>query len=230
MTAPALLRRLQPSLTRRSPTASTLARSWLLVIAGACIYSISANAQDAQTIGAEHQAALLKDSGGETTGAPNADVTIVEFFDYNCPYCKRFAPALTQLLREDAGVAVVYKDWPILGEVSVYAARSALAAQWQNKYFAAHDKLLGASHLVSHGQVDALLHDAGIDMIRLAKDRVTHASQLDAVLARTESQARALGFRGTPGVVIGRAVFFGSVTPSDLKQLVATARKSESHG
>jgi protein-disulfide isomerase len=205
-------------------------RAWLLVIAGTGLSCIPALAKDAQYIDADHHAALVKDSSGETLGAAKADVTIVEFFDYNCPYCKRFAPTLRKLLREDTGAAVVYKDWPILGEVSAYAARSALAAQWQHKYFAAHDTLLGASHLASHQQVDSLLQGAGIDMIRLAKDRVTPAAEIDAVLARNESQARALGFRGTPGVVIGRAVFFGSVSASDLKQLIATSRKEEPQG
>jgi protein-disulfide isomerase len=87
------------------------------------------SAQEIQRITAAGQAEMLADPGTDVVGATDADVTIVEFLDFNCPYCKRFAPTLQSLLAEDHRIAVVYKDWPILGDVSVYAARSALAAR-----------------------------------------------------------------------------------------------------
>src|SRR6202034_1146323 len=83
--------------------------------------------------------AILRDPGTPAVGAADADVILVEYFDCNCPFCKKLAPALQGLLKADARVSLVYKDWPILGDVSAYAARSALAAGYQGKYLLAHD-------------------------------------------------------------------------------------------
>ncbi len=93
-------------------------------------------------------------------GARNPDVTIVEYFDYNCPYCKKQVPALQALLAQDPKMALVYKDWPILGPVSVYAASSALAAGWQGKYLVAHDALISGPRLARNEQVDDDFADA----------------------------------------------------------------------
>jgi protein-disulfide isomerase len=171
------------------------------------------------------QAKLIANTGKQTAGATNADVTIVEYFDYNCPFCKELAPELQSLLAQDQKVALVYKDWPIFGGVSVYAARSALAAAWQGKYLVAHDTLINGPRLKQDDQVDAQLKGAGIDLAQLAQDRRNHAAEIDAQLSRSDAEAHALGIHGTPGVLVGRQILPGTPNLAGLKLLVANARQ-----
>jgi protein-disulfide isomerase len=182
---------------------------------------------EAQTIGVitpARQGELIANTGKETAGAANADVTIVEYFDYNCPFCRELAPELQSLVAQDHKVAIVYKDWPIFGGVSVYAARAALAAAWQGKYLVAHETLINGPRLTQDDQVDAELKGAGIDMAQLTKDRTNHAAEIDALLNRSDAEAHALGIRGTPGILVGRQVLPGTVNLAGLKLLVANAR------
>jgi protein-disulfide isomerase len=171
------------------------------------------------------QGELIADTGPETVGTPHADVTIVEYFDYNCPFCRELAPELRSLMASDHKVAIVYKDWPIFGGVSVYAAKAALAAALQGKYAIAHDTLINGPRLTQADQVDAELKGAGIDMAQLAKDRTAHAAEIDALLKRSDAEAHSLGIRGTPGVLVGRQVLPGTVNLAGLKLLVANARQ-----
>jgi protein-disulfide isomerase len=210
----------------RKSAKSTYLLLSLAVMTVECLPTI-APAQGIQLITVAGQKEMLTDPGTDAVGAPNADVTIVEFLDYNCPYCKKLAPALHSLLAEDHKIAIVYKDWPILGDVSVYAARSALAARWQGKYLSAHDALMNASRLTQDDQVDATLKRAGIDVNALKKDRTSHAKDIDALLARNDAEAHALHLRGTPGIVIGRELLPGIVDLNGLKQLVANSRHEE---
>jgi protein-disulfide isomerase len=160
-------------------------------------------------------------------GAKDADVTIVEFFDYNCPFCKETAPELVKLLHVDPKVRILYKEWPLFGDVSEYAARSALAANWQGKFLTAHDALIGAANdLDKNSQVDAILKSAGVDLTQLARDRTAHAAEITAILSRDAQEAAALGFKGTPGIVVGRQLLPRSLTVKELQQLTQTARLS----
>lgn len=159
-------------------------------------------------------------------GPKQADVTIVEYFDYNCPYCKKLVPELRALLAQDHKIALVYKDWPILGEMSVYAARDAVAAQWQGKYLLAHDALLAGPRLTSESQIDDLLRNAGVNMDTLKRDLDTHRAELDAWFERIDVETRALGLQGTPGLIVGRQFIGGIVGAEDLKKLVAAARQA----
>src|SRR6202158_4412490 len=215
----------QALMIRKSAKSAYLLLS-LAVMAAECLPTI-APAQGIQLITVAGQKEMLTDPGTDAVGAPNADVTIVEFLDFNCPYCKKLVPALHSLLAEDHKIALVYKDWPILGDVSVYAARSALAARWQGKYLSAHDALMNASRLTQDDQVDATLKRAGIDVNALKKDRTSHAKDIDALLARNDAEAHALHLRGTPGIVIGRQLLPGIVDLNGLKQLVANSRHEQ---
>jgi len=160
-------------------------------------------------------------------GAKDADLTIVEFFDYNCPFCKKTAPELQKLLQVDPKVRILYKEWPIFGDVSEYAARSALAANWQSRFLIAHDALIGSAHdLDDTSQVDAVLKSAGIDLTQLARDRTAHAAEITAILSRNAQEAATLGFRGTPGIVVGRQLLPRSLTLKDLRELTQSARMS----
>jgi protein-disulfide isomerase len=160
-------------------------------------------------------------------GAKDADVTIVEFFDYNCPFCKETAPELVKLLHVDPKVRILYKEWPLFGDVSEYAARSALAANWQGKFLIAHDALIGAANdLDKNSQVDAILKGVGVDLTQLARDRTAHAAEITAILSRDAQEAAALGFKGTPGIVVGRQLLPRSLTVKELQQLTQSARLS----
>ena len=204
----------------------SIKRTGLLVsLAAMVVVCLPGNAaQGILRITAAGQKEMLTNPGTDVAGAADADVTIIEFLDYNCPYCKKFAPALHSLLAEDHKIAVLYKDWPILGEISVYAAKAALAARWQGKYLAAHDALINGPGLSHNDQVDATLKRAGIDLAALKKDLASHAAEIDALLARNDSEASALHLRGTPGIVIGRDLLPGIVDSNGLKQLVAESR------
>jgi len=197
----------------------------LFAVLGCALLLGAAAAQDTQLVTVEGQKQMLANPGTEPVGARKPDVTIVEYFDYNCPYCKKLVPALHALLAQDPKVAVVYKDWPILGPVSVYAASSALAAGWQGKYLAAHDALLIGPRLAENGQVDTILEKAGVNMDALRKDRLAHAKEIAALLERNDEEAHALTLEGTPGLVVGRQLVPGIADLNALKRLVANSRQ-----
>jgi protein-disulfide isomerase len=167
---------------------------------------------------------MLAKPGTDTVGARHPDVTIVEYFDYNCPYCKKLVPAFHALLAQDPKIAILYKDWPILGPVSQYAAASALAAGWQGKYLLAHDALISGPRLAQNEQVDAILQTAGVNLDTLKQDRISHAKEIAALLERNAEEAHALTLEGTPGLVVGRQLVAGIADVSDLQRLVANSR------
>jgi protein-disulfide isomerase len=195
-----------------------LANAWL---AGA------AAAQDVAIITREGQKQMLKDPGTPAAGASNPDVVIVEYFDYNCPYCKKIVPTLQTLLAQDPKIAVLYKDWPILGPVSVYAASAALAAGYQGKYLIAHDALIGGPRLAKDEQVDSILQKAGVNMDSLARDRTAHAAEIAALLKRNDEEAHALTLQGTPGVVVGRQLVGGIADAPMFTKLIANSRQGK---
>jgi len=203
--------------------ADTSKRVLLAVLALGLLPTI-ASSQEIQQITVAGERAILAKPNIEITDARNPDVTIVEYFDYNCPFCRRLAPTLRQLIAGDKKIALIYKDWPVLGDVSVYAARCALAAQWQGKYFVAHDALLGSSGLSQNDQVDAVLRSAGINVKRLKKDLSSHAQDITVMLARTDAEAHALELRGTPGILVGRQLVSGIADLSFFQKLVAEVR------
>ncbi|MDE2347647.1 MAG: DsbA family protein [Gammaproteobacteria bacterium] len=179
-----------------------------------------------QQVTAAGRRAILTPPVMRAAGGRHADITIVEYFDYNCPFCRRVAPTLAQLLAGDRKIALIYKDWPILGAPSVYAARSALAARWQGKYLVAHDALLDGARLTGDEQIDAILRRAGIDMPRLKKDLAAHSAEITAALARNDAEARALELDGTPGIIVGSTILPGIVDLGFFKRLVAAERAS----
>ncbi len=124
-------------------------------------------AQQLPPISAETQKRILFEPGVPLLGSISADITVIEYFDYNCPFCKSLAPVFHPFVEKDRGAAVLFKEWPVFGGVSVYAAQLALAANFQGKYLQAHDALMGAPRLGENSQVDSALAGAGIDMARL---------------------------------------------------------------
>jgi len=206
-------------------------RRWLQVVVLALLANAwlagAAAAQDVAIITRAGQKEMLKNPGTPPAGANNPDVVIVEYFDYNCPYCKKIVPTLQTLLAQDPKIAVVYKDWPILGPVSVYAASAALAAGYQGKYLAAHDALISGPRLAKDEQVDGILQKAGVNMDSLAKDRTAHAAEIAALLKRNDEEAHALTLEGTPGVVVGRQLVAGIADAAMFTKLIANSRKGK---
>lgn len=173
------------------------------------------------------EAKVLRDPDTPVAGNPNGNITIVEWSDYNCPYCRKLEPELRQVVQDDGKVRLVMKDWPILGPVSVTAARSALAAKFQDKYHQAHDALIGVSSRLTEPRVNELLAAAGVDMDRLKRDLTSFAKDIDAILKRNNEQAEAFGFRGTPSFIVGKYRVPGVLSMAEFEQVIADARKAK---
>ena len=130
------------------------------------------------------------------------------------------------MVQDDGKVRLVLKDWPILGEVSVIAARMALASKFQDKYIQAHEALIGVNSKLTEPRIRELLAGAGIDIDRLNRDLVTNAKAIDAILARNSDQATAFGFKGTPSFIVGKFRVPGILTMAQFDQAIADARKA----
>lgn len=168
--------------------------------------------------------AVLRDADNPVLGNPDGDITIVEYFDYQCPYCRKAAPVLAQLVREDPKLRVVLKDWPILGAPSRHAARLVLAAGFQGKYQAAHDALIGRAGRLTEAGADEKLAAAGVDLARARADLDAHKDRIDALLRRNDLQAQAFGFRGTPAFIVGTFRVPQALTLEQFRQAIADAR------
>ena len=172
------------------------------------------------------EALVLRDPDVPSTGNPEGDINIVEWFDYNCPYCRKIAPEIQQVVQDDGKVRLVLKDWPILGPVSTVAARMALAAKYQDKFVQAHDAMIGVSSKLTEPRIRELLAGAGIDIDRLDRDLAANAKPIDAILARNNDQAEAFGFRGTPAFIVGKFRVPGALSMAEFEQVIADARKA----
>jgi protein-disulfide isomerase len=172
------------------------------------------------------EALVLRDPDIPAAGNVAGDITIVEYFDYQCPYCRKMAPELRQVVQEDGKVRLVLKDWPILGPISFVASRMALASKYQDKYVQAHEALIGLNSKLTEPRLREALAGAGIDVDRLNRDLATNAKAIDAILARNDDQAKAFGFSGTPSLIVGKFRVPGALTMAQFGQAIADARKA----
>ena len=172
---------------------------------------------------ATHQQELLNDPASPISGNPAGDVTVVEFFDYRCGYCKKAASALTQLQQSDARVRVVYKDFPILGETSELAAKAALASNLQGKHRAFHEALLAAKEDLTKERLFRIATETGLDVNRLDQDMTRPEWQ--PIIDRNRALAKTLGISGTPAFIVGNDLVPGAVDLKTLQELVAHKRK-----
>jgi protein-disulfide isomerase len=172
------------------------------------------------------EALVLRDPDIPVAGNPDGDITIVEYFDYQCPYCRKIEPEIRQVVQDDGKVRLVLKDWPILGEVSVIAAPLTPASKYQDKFIQAHEALIGVSSKLTEPRIRELLAGAGIDVDRLNRDLATNANAIDAIIARNGDQAVAFGFRGTPSFIVGKFRVPGMLTMAQFDQVIADARKA----
>ena len=159
--------------------------------------------------------------GGNTKG----NVTLVEFFDYQCGFCKRVLPAVQELLRGDGNIRIVFKEFPILGAQSVIAARAALAAwkQDHDRYSKFHFALMAAKGKLSEDKVMAVAAKSGLDVDRLRRDMT--APEIDRALQKNFRLAEDLGIRGTPVFVIGDRLVPGAIDLKTFQKLIAEARQ-----
>jgi protein-disulfide isomerase len=168
---------------------------------------------------------VLRDPDIISLGNEKGDVTIVEWFDYQCPYCKKLSPDLAKLVKEDGRVRLILKDWPILGDPSPYAAQLVQAAKYQDKYIAAHDALMGRVGRLTEGTIEETLAGAGVDVAQAKSDLQAHKSEIDDLLKRNNDQAEAFGFNSTPSFIVGTFRIPGILTPEQFKLAIADARK-----
>ncbi|MCC6887750.1 MAG: DsbA family protein [Hyphomicrobiales bacterium] len=202
-------------------------RSLVLGIVAAVLALAPARAAPADDAGADKvltREAVLRDADNPVLGNPDGDITIVEYFDYQCPYCRKVAPVLAQVMREDGKLRVVLKDWPILGQPSRYAARLVLAAKFQGKYQAANEALIGRGGRLTEADADETLAAAGVDLARAKADLDANKNKIDALLRRNDLQAQAFGFRGTPAFIVGTFRVPQALTAEQFKQAIADAR------
>ena len=161
-----------------------------------------------------------------TIGNPQGDVTFVEFFDYNCGYCKRALDDMLALMKDDPKLKVVLKEFPVLGPGSIEAARVAVAVRMQDKdgkkYLDFHRKLLGQRGPADKAHALAAAKDAGFDVARLERDMAS--DEVKASLDESFKLAEQLGLNGTPSYVIGNDVVIGAVGLPALRAKVNTAR------
>lgn len=170
---------------------------------------------------------VLRDPDIPAAGNRDGDITIVEYFDFQCPYCRKTHPILKEVIKEDGKVRLVSKDWPVFGGVSIYAAKMTLAAKYQGKFVEAHDALIEAKTGLTEPKVRQLLTKAGVDVDRAIGDLAANAKAIDAILARNNTQAQAFGFLGTPAFIVGKFRVAGGLDAAGFKQAIADARKAD---
>lgn len=171
----------------------------------------------------DHREELVNDKNSPVGGNPKGDVTVVEFFDYQCGYCKSVQADVIGLMKADSNVRFVYKEFPILGPASVIAAKAALAARAQGKYEELHNGLMAHRGQLDEPTIMRLAKSVGLDTDRLKKDM--EDDKVTAQLGAVRRLAEALRINGTPAFVIGDELAPGALRLDDLKTLVQQARK-----
>ena len=171
---------------------------------------------------AANRALLERDVNSPVGGNRDGDVTLVEFFDYRCPYCRQAQAAVNELLKADANVRLVYKEFPILGPESMIAARAAVAARSSSFYPAFHDALMTAPSPLTEESVLKIAGAVGINVSALQVEM--RRPEIDQIIAANHALAQELGINGTPAFVIGDILLPGVVELPELKQLVANQR------
>ena len=175
---------------------------------------------------ASNRETLLNSKHHVSLGNPKGDVTLIEFFDYNCGFCKRALGDMLELLKGDPNLRIVLKELPVLGPGSVEAAQVAVAVNMQDrggkKYLEFHRKLLGGRGQADKARALAAAKEAGVDMARLEKDLAS--AEVASALEESTKLAEALGINGTPTYVIGESIIPGAIGLANLKQQVQEAR------
>lgn len=182
-------------------------------------------AQAAAQVFDTEKATLENDPNAPVLGNPDGDVTVVEFFDYNCPYCRRVKPEMEALLAADPNVRVVYREWPILGDGSVFAARAALASRNQGKYEEFHWAMMQLKERAEEASILRTAENIGLDVAQLRSDM--NGPEIEEHIQTSMRLAQSLGFSGTPSFVIGDSLAPGLIQADQMIELVDQARAAE---
>jgi len=174
---------------------------------------------------AENHEAVFDNPTDPVIGNPKGDVTIVEVYDDECPFCRRLAPVIDELIKTDPNIKVVLKEYPILGPMSETAAKYSLASMRQGKFAAFHAALMASTipeHQLTEAQIVGFATDVGLDVARLQGDAADPA--IMSQIATNRALAQKLAITGTPGLIIGDQVQGGAVSLEVLKKLVSDVR------
>jgi protein-disulfide isomerase len=193
----------------------------------ALVLSSLSGAQESRTVPPSTLAAVLTSSQNTASAKPEiGDVTLVEYFDYNCPSCRELEPKLRKLLAANSHLHLIRKDWPIFGDGSVYAAYCSLAATTEGDYSRVHGALIASKRdLDTPADVLATLRASGVDIPRIQSAIAHNHKAYDELLARTRTEAQALGLRGTPGIIVGNQLVIGGADYQQLQNLITRIRQ-----
>ena len=169
---------------------------------------------------------LYRSTVSYVAGNPNGDVTLIEFFDYNCSYCRRSMNDLMTLIDTDPNLKVIFKEFPILGEGSFYAARAAVASMKQGKYVEFHKAMMQIRGSAGKGNVLEIAEEVGLDVEKLEQEM--KAPYITKEIDEVVRTASAIGINGTPAYIIGDSVISGAVGLAELRRQIAEVRKSGS--
>lgn len=181
-----------------------------------------AEAERAQKALTANRQALVANPADPVAGNLQGDLTVVEFFDYQCGYCKQVHADTLKLMKDDSKIRFVFKEFPILSPASTVASKAALASKAQGKYLEFHNALMGQRGQLDDETIMRLAKSVGLDTDRLKKDM--EGPDVQKVIAANHALAEELGIRGTPAFVFGDALVPGAIRLEDMKRLAATAR------
>lgn len=170
---------------------------------------------------------LLRDPDSFVAGNPDGDVTMVEFFDYRCGYCKRVHPVVKKLLEDDGNIRLVYKEFPILGAPSVYAARAAIASLGSGKYLPFHNALMEARGQLTEERVLFIAEEVGLAAGKIEAGMDGAKERAQQIIARNFDLAEALKITGTPAFVVGDTVIRGAADMAAFVEVIAEVRKKQ---
>ncbi len=208
-----------------------LMESYLMENGGTILQAIEKHQVEEQQRQLEQAKQNIKDnqdyltaSGSPSVGPQDADVTVVEFFDYNCGYCKRAFDEIQKILDEDKNVRVVFKELPILSPASREAAKFALAAQIQDKYFEFHAELMDFKGQKNEAAFKKIAGNLDLDFDKLKKD--ANSTAVEDIINKNLEMSRELGIRGTPAFIVGDEFSPGYLTYDQMKSVIAETRKN----
>ena len=206
-------------LTRRQSIGAALAAGSALALPGL------AAAQDAHPnpMPTALREALERDRNAPVLGNPNGDVTLVEFFDYNCQWCRKLVDDIPHYIEADPNLRIVFREWPVFGEGSFYAAQVALASLQQGKYWQTHHALMKMRGRAEPASVDRVIRQVGLDEAKLREDMQGEA--VAGHLLRSHELADSMALTGTPTFIAGHEAHFGDISRADMRAFIAQARR-----
>ncbi|WCR08777.1 DsbA family protein [Paracoccus fistulariae] len=172
----------------------------------------------------EFRRQLERDANAPIFGNPDGDATLIEFFDYNCQFCRAMMPVIDAVLAADPGLRMVMREWPVFGEGSVFAARAALASRKQGRYADFHRALMGQKPRAEKAGVLRVARSIGLNTQQLQRDM--DSPEIAQHIQQSNGLAEAMGLAGTPTFIAGSDSRFGAISSSELAELVAASRRN----